>query len=263
MCQGNSLRLLSACQQLSPLRCHLSSSLCCRPSVPCLPRSRPCNSNWLDSRSGSIHHPCWPHRPRRAKHACVPAAASTTQHPRPPAHVLPLIEYVQEGDYVVLCPKHALLSLQPDTPEWFAWLATLSSFRFVGKASRLTAHREVQRVPGAAWRASQDPQSHHQSPPGSDRGSDDRRVGVGCSRTSVSPAVAAFFLGFKVGLPLPPLLTSATVVNPKVSRNGVGLPFGQKTSGDEQAEGEYVIIHVDSFATISSRCADIGAGLTP
>jgi hypothetical protein len=82
-----------------------------------------------------------------------PAQARATKRLRPAAHVLPLVEYAAPGHYVGICPKHGLLSLQPDTPEWFTWLATLSSFRFVGKLGRLTAHREVERLPRAAWRA--------------------------------------------------------------------------------------------------------------
>lgn len=89
-----------------------------------------------------------------------PAAAAATKQPRPPAHVLPLVEYATQGHYVVICPKGGLLSLQPDTPAWFAWLATLSSFRFVGKQGRLTAHREVERLPRAAWRAHRQIRNH-------------------------------------------------------------------------------------------------------
>ena len=52
----------------------------------------------------------------------------------------------------MICPTQGLLSLEPDTPAWFAWLATQSSFRFVGKVGRLTAHHEG-RIPNGAWRA--------------------------------------------------------------------------------------------------------------
>jgi hypothetical protein len=31
--------------------------------------------------------------------------------------------------------------LEPDSRAWFDWLATLSSFRFVGQGGRFTAHR--------------------------------------------------------------------------------------------------------------------------
>jgi hypothetical protein len=77
----------------------------------------------------------------------------SSKRPRQPAHVLPLVEYGAHGNYVVICPQQGMLSLQPDSPEWFAWLQTLSSFRFVGKFGRLTVHRESQRFPRAAWRA--------------------------------------------------------------------------------------------------------------
>jgi hypothetical protein len=77
----------------------------------------------------------------------------STKRPRQPAHVLPLVEYGANGDYVVICPQHGLLSLQPDSPAWFAWLQTLSAFRFVGKFGRLTVHRESRRLPRAVWRA--------------------------------------------------------------------------------------------------------------
>ncbi len=89
-----------------------------------------------------------------------PAKALATKRLRPPAHVLPLVEYVAQEHYVLICPKRGLLSLQPDTPAWFAWLATLSSFRFVGNQGRLTAHREVERLPRAAWRAHRQIRNH-------------------------------------------------------------------------------------------------------
>ena len=41
-----------------------------------------------------------------------------------------------------------------------AWLATISSFRFVGQRGRFTAHREVERLPKAAWRAHRSMRSH-------------------------------------------------------------------------------------------------------
>jgi hypothetical protein len=66
----------------------------------------------------------------------------------------------RDGHYVVLCPKQGLLPFEPESPEWFAWLATLSSFRFVGKQGRLTAHREVERVPAGAWRAHRKIRNH-------------------------------------------------------------------------------------------------------
>jgi hypothetical protein len=88
-------------------------------------------------------------------------AASRAPKPLPkPAHVLALVEYASQGHYVVICPKHGLLPFEPESPQWFAWLATLSSFRFVGQHGRLTAHREVERVPRGAWRAHRNIRNH-------------------------------------------------------------------------------------------------------
>jgi hypothetical protein len=43
--------------------------------------------------------------------------------------LIPLIEYGARGSYVLICPKEGELHITPDSPEWFAWLASLSSFR--------------------------------------------------------------------------------------------------------------------------------------
>jgi hypothetical protein len=88
------------------------------------------------------------------------ATSSSAKRLPEPARVLPLVEFGTHGGYVVICPEHGLLTLEPDTPQWFAWLATRSSFRFVGKHGRLTAHREVQRLPKAAWRAHRQIRNH-------------------------------------------------------------------------------------------------------
>jgi hypothetical protein len=52
-----------------------------------------------------------------------------------------LIEYGAHGQYVTVCPKLGVLPLVPDSPEWFDWLASLTSFRFVGPAGRFSACR--------------------------------------------------------------------------------------------------------------------------
>ncbi len=98
--------------------------------------------------------------PTKASARSRPTASSRAKPPGPSAPVLPLIEYGVQGSYVVICPRHGLLALEPDTPAWFAWLATISSFRFVGKRGRFTAHREVERLPRAAWRAHRSIRSH-------------------------------------------------------------------------------------------------------
>ena len=89
-----------------------------------------------------------------------PAASAAAKPSREPAHVLPLVEYASLGHYVVICPQQGLLTLDPDSPAWFAWLAAQSSFRFVGRHGRFTAHHELERVPNGAWRAHRQIRNH-------------------------------------------------------------------------------------------------------
>jgi DNA-binding transcriptional MerR regulator len=66
----------------------------------------------------------------------------------------PLVEYAADGSYVIVSSQEGELHLFPDSQEWFDWLATLSSFRFVGKSGRFTAYRELRRSgPTRMWTA--------------------------------------------------------------------------------------------------------------
>ena len=60
---------------------------------------------------------------------------------------------------MVICPKRGVLPFEPETPQWFAWLAEQSSFRFVGKGGHFTAHHWW-RVPRGAWRAHRQIRNH-------------------------------------------------------------------------------------------------------
>jgi hypothetical protein len=62
-----------------------------------------------------------------------------------------LIEYGAQGTYVIISSQEGELHLAPDSAEWFAWLASISSFRFVGKQGRFTAYRHERR--SRSWRA--------------------------------------------------------------------------------------------------------------
>jgi hypothetical protein len=66
--------------------------------------------------------------------------------------LLPLIAYMATGSYVVICPHEGELVLTPDSPEWFDWLATLSSFRFMGRQGRLSTYRNKGRSCWMAYR---------------------------------------------------------------------------------------------------------------
>jgi hypothetical protein len=110
-------RQLSA---LETLTAELVGRSVCSPSLPD-PQVR---GTGLE-RAGASHSP-------RALHP----AEQLVRSRRPP-----LIEYSAQGIYVIISSQEGELHLQPDSRAWFDWLATLSSFRFVGPAGRFTAHR--------------------------------------------------------------------------------------------------------------------------
>ena len=62
-----------------------------------------------------------------------------------------LIEYGAQGVYVIISSQEGELHLTPDSAEWFAWLASISSFRFVGQQGRFTAYRHDRL--SRSWRA--------------------------------------------------------------------------------------------------------------
>ena len=84
------------------------------------------------------------------------ASIDRRKHP----HVLPLVEYGTQGKYVVISPEQGRLSFEPDSPEWFAWLSTLPSFRFVGQHGRFTAFRGYQCSPSTPWWAHRQIRNH-------------------------------------------------------------------------------------------------------
>jgi hypothetical protein len=67
-----------------------------------------------------------------------------------PRAILPLIEYTADGTYIVICPERGELALLPDSPEWFAWLETISSLRFLGQQGRWSAYCDKRR-PSHGW----------------------------------------------------------------------------------------------------------------
>jgi hypothetical protein len=137
---------IAALQQQVAALTHLLQQHACQPAIPTAPAKPP--------RTASR-----PAKPASPTPRSRPAASATAKTPPKPVHVLPRVEYGKEGRYVVICPRHGVLPLEPETPEWFAWLAQQSSFRFVGKVGRFTAHHEW-RVPRGAWRAHRHVRNH-------------------------------------------------------------------------------------------------------
>jgi hypothetical protein len=94
-----------------------------------------------------------------AKTEEVPVVASYKERPfqrslqpgelRARSRVIPRVEMGAAGSSVLICPHEGELAFAPDSPEWFEWLCSLSSFRFIGQSGRFTAYREGQR----SWRA--------------------------------------------------------------------------------------------------------------
>jgi hypothetical protein len=84
----------------------------------------------------------------------VPAMPALVCHPTEKRNqLIPLIEYGARGRYVLICPEAGELPIVPDSPEWFAWLASLSSFRFVGREGRFSTRRGYNRRPNRSWYA--------------------------------------------------------------------------------------------------------------
>ena len=75
-------------------------------------------------------------------------------------HVLSRVEYGTQGTYILISPEHGKLDVQPETPEWFAWLNTLASFRFVGSQGHFTAYRGYGCSPSVSWWAYRCIQNH-------------------------------------------------------------------------------------------------------
>ena len=68
------------------------------------------------------------------------------------SRVIPRVEYGAQGLYVLVCPREGTLSFTTDSLEWFDWLASLTSFRFIGSQGRFTAYREGQTRSWKAYR---------------------------------------------------------------------------------------------------------------
>jgi hypothetical protein len=61
-----------------------------------------------------------------------------------------LIEYCASGIYVIISSQEGEVHLEPHSRAWFDWLATLSSFRFIGPVGRKTRTSRLQTRPADA-----------------------------------------------------------------------------------------------------------------
>ena len=58
------------------------------------------------------------------------------------SRALPLIQVRTDGSVVAIAPNEGVLSLLPDSPQWFAWLSSLTAFTFEGQQGRFSATRK-------------------------------------------------------------------------------------------------------------------------
>lgn len=76
---------------------------------------------------------------RQPAPATSPASSKPSQ---PRSHVLALIEEGADGHFVIIAPDQGVLALLPDSPAWFAWLASLISFSFQSQQGSFSATRK-------------------------------------------------------------------------------------------------------------------------
>jgi TolA-binding protein len=142
---------------------------------------KPAEPSLDKSAESSLEKPAEPSLDKSAESSlekeATPASIDRRKHPR----VLPLGEYGAQGNSVVISPEEGLLSFEPDSPEWFAWLSTLPSFRFVGQYGRFTAFRGYECSPRTSWWAHRQIRKH----------SHKRRLGLTDSVTIASLELAA------------------------------------------------------------------------
>jgi hypothetical protein len=98
-------------------------------------------------------------QPRASKETHLPPSppqeqaspASSSRKGRPRA-LVPLIAAQPDGTYLVISPEYGEVSIVPESRQWFAWLDSLTSFRFVGQHGRLSTNRKRGRNAWMAYR---------------------------------------------------------------------------------------------------------------
>jgi hypothetical protein len=54
-----------------------------------------------------------------------------------------MIAFTADGCYQVVDPNKGILALPPDSPQWFAWLASTNTLTFQGRHGSFTATRRL------------------------------------------------------------------------------------------------------------------------
>jgi hypothetical protein len=77
--------------------------------------------------------------------AALPPLLDAPPRPRPPSRAVPMIAFTADGCYQVVDPDKGILPLTPDSPQWFAWLASTNTLTFQGRHGSFTATRRLRR----------------------------------------------------------------------------------------------------------------------
>ncbi|HEY1354520.1 MAG TPA: hypothetical protein VGF67_33330 [Ktedonobacteraceae bacterium] len=77
--------------------------------------------------------------------AALPPVLDAPPRPRPPSRAVPMIAFTADGCYQVVDPNKGILPLTPDSPQWFAWLASTTTLTFQGRHGSFTATRRLRR----------------------------------------------------------------------------------------------------------------------
>lgn len=75
----------------------------------------------------------------------LPPVLDAPPRPRPPSRAVPMIAFTADGCYQVVDPDKGILPLTPDSPQWFAWLASTNTLTFQGRHGSFTASRRLRR----------------------------------------------------------------------------------------------------------------------
>lgn len=77
--------------------------------------------------------------------AALPPALDAPPPPRPRSRAVSMIAFTADGCYQVVDPDKGILPLTPDSPQWFAWLASTNTLTFQGRHGSFTATRRLRR----------------------------------------------------------------------------------------------------------------------
>lgn len=75
--------------------------------------------------------------------AVAVALIDPSPRPRPASRAVPLVCFTADGAYQVVDPDKGVLPFAPDSPQWFAWLATTTTLTFQGRHGSFTATRRL------------------------------------------------------------------------------------------------------------------------